>query len=130
NLNIPRYIDSQEAEDNQDIDGHLHGGIPTRDVDALDLYWSICPKLRRALFEPLRTGYFQLALDKGAIKSTIYDHPEFTRFIGGMETLFAEWRNRNVGSLKALKPGFHPKSLIASLGENLLAHYSGKPLID
>ena len=35
NLNLPRYIDSQQADDLQDIDGHLRGGIPVRDVDAL-----------------------------------------------------------------------------------------------
>ena len=28
NLNLPRYIDSTEPEDLQDIDGHLRGGIP------------------------------------------------------------------------------------------------------
>ena len=28
NLNLPRYIDSQQAEDLQDIEGHLRGGIP------------------------------------------------------------------------------------------------------
>ncbi|MFZ2171423.1 MAG: type I restriction-modification system subunit M, partial [Methylococcaceae bacterium] len=28
NLNIPRYIDSKQAEDIQDIEGHLKGGIP------------------------------------------------------------------------------------------------------
>jgi len=38
NLNLPRYIDTQEAEDIQDIGGHLHGGIPTRDIDALGDY--------------------------------------------------------------------------------------------
>src|SRR5690606_7046656 len=34
NLNIPRYIDTQEAEDIQDIAAHLQGGIPERDVAA------------------------------------------------------------------------------------------------
>src|SRR5881296_2353129 len=28
NLNLPRYIDSQQAEDLQNIEGHLKGGIP------------------------------------------------------------------------------------------------------
>jgi len=37
NLNLPRYIDSTEPEDVQDIDGHLRGGIPERDIDALEL---------------------------------------------------------------------------------------------
>src|SRR6266705_2792672 len=43
NLNLPRYIDSQEPEDMQDIAGHLCGGIPTADVDALADYWRVCP---------------------------------------------------------------------------------------
>ena len=38
NLNLPRYIDSTEPEDIQDIDAHLRGGIPNRDLDALDSY--------------------------------------------------------------------------------------------
>jgi type I restriction enzyme M protein len=52
NLNLPRYIDTQEAEDIQDIGGHLLGGIPTHDIDALGDYWKICPDLRAALFKP------------------------------------------------------------------------------
>ena len=54
NLNLPRYIDSQQAEDIQDIEGHLKGGIPTADVDALKQYWDVCPKLRKTLFKANR----------------------------------------------------------------------------
>ncbi|RUM74278.1 MAG: type I restriction-modification system subunit M, partial [Sulfurovum sp.] len=43
NLNIPRYIDSSEPEDRQDIDAHLHGGIPEYDIDALGAYWEVFP---------------------------------------------------------------------------------------
>jgi type I restriction enzyme M protein len=41
NLNLPRYIDSQMAEDRQDIEGHLRGGIPQSDIDALGAYWNV-----------------------------------------------------------------------------------------
>jgi type I restriction enzyme M protein len=51
NLNIPRYIDSSEAEDIQDIEAHLLGGIPKRDVDALENYWSVYPSLKNELFK-------------------------------------------------------------------------------
>jgi type I restriction enzyme M protein len=51
NLNLPRYIDSSEPEDLQDIDGHLRGGIPERDIDALDRYWKVIPSVRTALFK-------------------------------------------------------------------------------
>ena len=58
NLNIPRYIDSSEPEDIQDLGAHLHGGIPQRDIDALDDYWQVFPTLRRSLFRPTkREGY-------------------------------------------------------------------------
>src|SRR5580704_5718443 len=43
NLNLPRYIDSTEPEDLQDIDAHLRGGIPKHDIDALDRYWQVFP---------------------------------------------------------------------------------------
>jgi len=72
NLNIPRYIDSQQAEDIQDIEGHLQGGIPSADVDALQPYWDVCPGLRRTLFQANRPGYLDLAVVKQAIKPTIY----------------------------------------------------------
>ena len=47
----------------------------------------------------------------------------------GMEAHFTGWRTKTAATLKALKPGLHPKTLIAELGERLLAHYAGKPLI-
>jgi len=130
NLNLPRYIDSQQAEDLQDIEGHLRGGIPERDIDALAPYWSVCPTLRDALFKPNRPGYVDLAVEQSAIKTTIYSHPEFTAFIAGMNAHFAIWRDRSAATLKALKPGCHPKQVISDLAEDLLTHYLDKPLID
>jgi type I restriction enzyme M protein len=43
NLNLPRYIDSQTPKDRQDIEGHLRGGIPVADINALQRYWEVCP---------------------------------------------------------------------------------------
>ena len=130
NLNLPRYIDSQQAEDLQDIEGHLKGGIPKTDVEALQRYWDVCPKLQKALFKANRPGYLDLVVEKLAIKSTIYEHPEFAAFIGKMNAHFATWKEQTAKSLRALKSGCHPKELIGSLSEDLLAHYVGQPLID
>src|SRR5690606_26142799 len=84
NLNLPRYIDSQKQEDRQDIEGHLRGGIPQADSDALKAYWDVCPGLKKALFKQRRPGYVELTSDKAAIKSTIFGHSEFSAFIAGM----------------------------------------------
>ena len=130
NLNLPRYIDSQKAEDKQDIEAHLKGGIPAADIDALEAYWQVCPNLKAALFADNRPGYRDLTVDKSAIKQTIYAHPEFTTFIASMNTLFEEWRDRSSATLKNLAAGCNPKDVIFDLSEDLLAHYTGKPLID
>lgn len=129
-LNLSRYIDSQQAEDLQDINGHVRGGIPVRDVEALDSYWKVCPRLSDVLFKPNRIGYVDLAVEKSVIKPTIYDHPEFTVFITGMNAHFTIWRDKSAKTLKALQPGCHPKEVIAHLSEDLLTHYADKPLID
>ena len=130
NLNLPRYIDSQTPEDIQDIAGHLQGGIPVADVEALAPYWAVCPALKADLFKNNRKGYLNLKVDKSVIKTTIYGHPEFADFITQMNAHFAAWRRKSAATLKALKAGFHPKELIVTLSESLLAHYADKPLID
>lgn len=130
NLNLPRYIDSQQAEDLQDIEGHLRGGIPQADIDALSEYWEVCPQLQQALFKKNRKGYVDLRVDKAEIKKAIYEHPEFTAFISGMNDHFAEWRKQSVKTLKLLTKNCLPRDVIVPLSNGLLEHYRGKALID
>jgi type I restriction enzyme M protein len=130
NLNIPRYIDGSEAEDLHDIEGHLKGGIPKRDIDALDRYWKVFPTLRDALVKPLRKGYVDLAVPAGEIRSTIFGHAEFTRFQKETAGLFDAWRDQWLPRLKALKAGAKPKQLIAEVSEDLLATFRGARLVD
>ena len=130
NLNLPRYIDSSEAEDLQDIEAHLRGGIPEHDVDALEAYWQVCPQLREVLFRPLRPGYLELAVAPAELKATITAHPQFAGFLAGMAEHFAAWRQQAAAQLLALEAGCHPKAVIRELSEGLLTHYQGQPLID
>jgi type I restriction enzyme M protein len=130
NLNLPRYIDSSELEDLQDIEAHLRGGIPERDIDALEPYWQVCPQLREALFQPLRPGYLELAVAPAELKTTITAHPQFAGFLAGMAQHFAAWKQGAAEQLLALEPSCHPKAVIRELSEGLLAHYQDQPLID
>lgn len=130
NLNLPRYIDSQEPEDLQDIAAHLQGGIPEADVAQLAPYWQVCPDLRAALFTPNRPGYLDLAVEKRAVQSAIYDHPQFRAYIASVHSTFADWRAAQLPRLKALAPGFHPKAFIRELSDSLLRHFEEVPLLD
>lgn len=138
NLNIPCYIHSPQTKDTQDIEEHLKGGIPSADVDALQSYWDVCPNLKASPLAPLplgegqgvRVGYLDLAVPKQAIKSAIYEHPEFVSLIWSMNALYVDWQQRRTETLKRLQTDCHPKTIIRELAEDLLAHYTGKPLIE
>ena len=131
NLNLPRYIDSSEPEDIQDIDGHLRGGIPDRDLDALERYWKVFPGVRAELFrKAARPGYSLLKVAASDIKSTIFGHTEFTAWSTQTKKLFAKWRAENVPRLRALAKGDKPKVLIDTLAEELLATFQKAKLID
>src|SRR5947199_8574224 len=81
NLNLPRYIDSSEPEDLHDLDAHLNGGIPNRDIDALDRYWQVFPTWRPVLFKAGdRAGYRSACIPAHEVKATILGRPEFAAF--------------------------------------------------
>ncbi|GAK60931.1 type I RM system M subunit [Candidatus Vecturithrix granuli] len=132
NLNIPRYINSQEPEDVQDIGAHLSGGIPAGDIEALARYWAVYPALKQQLFRPVeqRPGYYWLTIAPQEIKTVIFHHPEFRAFSQQMEAVFAHWKSESAAYLKALDAGLHPKQVIHTLSENLLRAYRSKPLLD
>ena len=131
NLNIPRYIDSQEEEDIQNIEAHLKGGIPNADLDALNNYWQVYPNLRNVLFEPhQRAGFSQQKIDKAAIKSTIFAHPEFTSYSQKVFEVFESWKQKTIPTLKSMDLGVKPKKLIHEISEDLLQSFTNLSLID
>jgi type I restriction enzyme M protein len=131
NLNLPRYIDSTEPEDLQDIDGHLRGGIPERDIDALGNYWKVMPGLRAALFGKFnRPGYSQLRIPIAEVKQAIFNHPEFTAFNQGATRLFDQWREGSLPLMKAFAKGDNPKKLIETISEGLLSSFESASLLD
>jgi len=131
NLNIPRYIDSQEAEDMQDIEAHLKGDIPTGDIEDLQNYWDVYPTLKTSLFgESKREGYSTLKIAQEDIKHTIFSHPEFTKYTKTMEATFATWNEKNTVLLKNLTIGAKPKEIIHGISEDILATFSKTNLID
>lgn len=131
NLNLPRYIDSTEREDLQDIDGHLRGGIPDRDIDELKRYWQVIPGVRAALFKKGdRAGYTQLKVPVGDVKAVIFGHAEFTAFNKSASKLFTKWKATNTPRLKGFSKDGHPKALIETIAEDLLGTFEHAPLLD
>jgi type I restriction enzyme M protein len=130
NLNIPRYIDSGADEDLQSIDGHLRGGIPSADVDSLSLYWKTFPNLQAALFKPFRDGFYKLAVEKEAIRDTIYGDQDFSSYADKVKNAFESWKKKVDGKLRAIDSTTKPKMLIAEIAEQILEEYEPVTLVD
>ena len=131
NLNLPRYLDSTQPEDVQDIDAHLRGGIPDRDVDDFLRYWQVFPAVRATLFEQAeRPGYTRLKVPISEVKAAIFGHAEFTAFNQSVTKLFTKWKAANTARLKGLAQGGKPKALIETIAEDLLNTFEQAPLLD
>uniref|UniRef100_UPI00404B5167 type I restriction-modification system subunit M n=1 Tax=Flavobacterium sp. TaxID=239 RepID=UPI00404B5167 len=130
NLNIPRYIDTQESEDIQDLFAHLNGGIPKRDVEDLKAFWEVYPTLQKDLFKPFSENYLQLTVAPSEIKETIFLHPEFKAYSTLLEKTYESWKTKIYSLLTDISMETAPKKFILSLSEALLKEYEGKALVD
>ena len=140
NLNIPRYIDSTDPEDLQDIDAHLRGGIPIRDIQGegseLAAYWQVLPGVLETLFDTTlyeeagRPGYSQLKLPIAEVRAAILDHDEFSNFRQEVTGIFEHWCDSQLSTLKGYDKEGHPKALIRSISEVLLADFRQAPLLN
>jgi type I restriction enzyme M protein len=130
NLNIPRYIDSSEPEDIQDLHAHLRGGIPEDDVDALCSYWNAFPQLRGRLFKPNRPGYVDLAIDVASVQQATLDSPEFQEFAVKTHKLTEKWYAKHRPTLAAIAKNTRPNDLITTIGDDLLKRFKATPLLD
>ena len=131
NLNIPRYIDSSEPEDLHDLDAHLNGGIPNRDLDALSAYWTVFPSLRQTLFRAKgRKGYSEARVAGVQVKTVILGLGEFRAYERRVAAIFDEWRNAHDQLLRGLAINILPRTIIDAMSEDLLAHSRNAPLLD
>lgn len=129
NLNIPRYIDTSEPEDIQDLEAHLKGGIPNRDLDALGEYWDAFPNLRNELFRPLREGYSELTVEPDQVAKVIEESGDAKAFTSSVSQAVEDWWSSHRDQLEAIDSKTRPQELIEDLGNDLLEKFRGRPLI-
>jgi type I restriction enzyme M protein len=131
NLNIPRYIDSSEPADIQDLQAHLHGGIPERDIDALSASWDAFPSLRQHLFTGNgRDGYCELTVDISEVQQAILNSVEFNNFSEQESNEIAEWYAAHRPTMESINESTKPNDLIVQLGDDLLARFRETALLD
>ena len=127
NLNIPRYIDSADKADTQDLHAHLYGGgIPKSDIDDLGEFWNIFTQTKTKIFTP-NGSLYSPNFAPNELKATIQASSEYAKFENEILSHFENWHDEN--DLKSIKQKDHPKELIKKYGESLLKHFKETKLV-
>lgn len=119
NLNIPRYIQAEDKEILQDIDSHLHGGIPAHDIDKMQIYWDVCPGLKDRLFVKKGEKY-SLKVEKDHVADTIAEEDSFKKQLACFESSIDKWSAAVRPQLFSLGENIKPKQLITIWSQSLL----------
>lgn len=86
NLNMPRYVDSDQAAKSWDIYATMFGGIPTREIEELQEYWRAFPGLKDSLFSNVSNEIRTLKVKD--IKASVQDHDDIKAFVEGFSKAF------------------------------------------
>ena len=131
NLNIPRYIDSSDEEIIQDIQSHLWGGIPEKDIEKLNKYWNVAPNLKNKLFKKNeKEGYLDLAIDKEMINEEISCSKECIKYFEELIERVVKWEEENIEKLYNVNNRTRVKNLIEELSNSMLKIFEKDMLID
>lgn len=128
NLNIPRYIDSSDAPETWDIYATMFGGIPNREIDLLEQYWSAFPQLRSILFAADEAPYSALAVEN--IKEAIESSPDVQAFVASHLAAFSDFDFYLNGELIEKMQTLNVSQTEDSITQNIFSRVAELPLID
>ena len=119
-LNLSLYVTPVDKEIHQNIEAHLHGGIPLDDIERMQKYWNACPTLKDALFMPMREGFMQLAIDKSEISETIESNDSFQNQADVYKKTLSDWCEAVRPEMMAIEKDNDPNVIISNLGQSIL----------
>lgn len=128
NLNIPRYVDSSEADESYDIYATMFGGIPQSEISLLNEYWSAFPTLKRDLFDDIETEYTHLKTDN--VKQTIMKNEDIKSFIDNFNASFESFNSYLKSELLEQLLTLKIQKEQTLLGNNIFARLQNIPLVD
>lgn len=78
NMNIPRYVEAVDTEISQDVDAHLLGGIPQKNIDDLKVLQALVPHVLNSYLKTIRPGYVNLTKPVSELTSDILNDVKIT----------------------------------------------------
>ncbi|MEV9478105.1 type I restriction-modification system subunit M [Aliarcobacter butzleri] len=128
NLNIPRYVDSSEADESFDIYATMFGGIPKSEIELLNIYWQSFPTLKSALFDNIESEYTHLKTND--IKQTIIENTDVKTFIRNFNLSFEDFNSFLKTELLEQLLTLKIQKEQTILGKDIFKRLENIPLID
>lgn len=109
NCNIRRYVDNAPPPEPHDVRAHLHGGMPTAEIENLDHYWRNYAGLRESCFIPCENNsayhdFSEALKDKRAIADLVANHPGIIERHKAFMNQLEAWWQKNLPLVEALAP--------------------------
>ena len=137
NLNIPRYVDSNENNEHFDIYSTIYGGISLKELDTFKTYWDEFPSLKNELFSKSNEEY---VIPKSSdFKSIILNNEDVKKYISNYKVSLNDFDNflkdrliENLSSINYSKEEeFISNELFKRLNQtNLINAYKGYEALD
>ena len=134
NFNIRRYVDNSPPAQPQDVNAHLHGGIPTVEVNELQSYWDNYLHLRTTLLHKSpKEGYdaFTDAVTaKEDLKTLVLNHDDIALKREQYTTCVNDWWTANVPKLEALPTQQNVFELYRDFSHSISSNFSALGILD
>lgn len=94
NMNIPRYVKAMDEEIPHDVDGHLYGGIPQKNIDDLKVLNATVKATLNSALTPVREGYVVLNKPLKDLTDEILSDQSIVKLSKDLEDKAREYLNK------------------------------------
>ncbi|WP_144096943.1 type I restriction-modification system subunit M [Croceicoccus sediminis] len=110
NCNIRRYVDNAPPPEPQDVRAHIHGGVPTAEVDVLERFWRNYSGLRADCFaprsdEPKYCDFADAIGTRRDIAGLVREHEGVTSTHAAFMERLNTWWFENLPTIQQIEPG-------------------------
>ncbi|NEV62758.1 N-6 DNA methylase [Thiorhodococcus minor] len=126
NCNIRRYVDNAPPPEPHDVRAHLHGGVPKREIDALEHFWTNYPDLRARCFQPRSDDSTYLdftpaVTDRRALADIVNGDTSVAAAHEVFLATLEDWWNKHLPAIEALAPNDGKKGNVYELRRLLMS---------
>ncbi|MHA3839555.1 type I restriction-modification system subunit M [Mycoplasma sp. HF14] len=137
NLNIPRYVDSNQAPESWDIYATMLGGTPNNEIDEFSDLWTQFPTLKNDLFTAKNNEYSNFA--DGEISDILFKNKEVVAYINkfhkSLDQLVDYLKNQLIDNMDNVNIHLEQDNIASEVnnildGDKLLDYYKAYQLLD